>query len=367
MTMDLLLREDFEALLADHKGPCVSLFLPTVRSGPETRQGPIRLRNLLREAQERLLGHGLLPAEIGSLLAPAKNLVEDESFWSRPEAGIAVFCTPDLFRAFRLPLHVRERVAVGRRFIIKPLLPLSSAQPTFFILALSQNQVRLLEARERTVREIDLPGIPRNLVEALGDHETSEMLQLHSAGPRSHSPIYHGTGAGEEDRKAELLRYCRRIDTALRPFLHGKTTPLIAAGAAPLPAIYREASSYPHLLDEEIAGNPEHRSAEELRDLGWKIVRELFQEEQRIAEGRFRELIGTGKASSNLAEVVPAARDGRVDILFLAGDEPTPPNATDEELLEAAAIFTLRNGGTTYEVATSQVPGGGPVAAVYRY
>jgi len=133
--MDPLLREDFESLLADHGGPCVSLFLPTFRAGVETRQGPIRLRSLLREAQERLLGHGLLPAEIGALLAPAKDLVGDVQFWQHGQGdGVAIFCSADFFHAYPLPIQVRERVVVGRRFAIKPLLPLTSGGETFYLL-----------------------------------------------------------------------------------------------------------------------------------------------------------------------------------------------------------------------------------------
>jgi hypothetical protein len=347
--MDPLLREDFESLLADHGGPCVSLFLPTVRAGVETRQGPIRLRGLLREAQERLLGHGLLPAEAGALLAPAKDLLENKEFWRHNADGVAIFCSADLFHAYHLPIHVKERAVVGRRFAIKPLLPLTSGDATFYILALSRNQVRLLEARERSVREVELQGVPRSLEEALGDQDETGSLQ---------------------DEKTELLRFCRRVDTSLRPYLRGRTAPLVVAGAAPLPAIYRQASAYPYLADEEIAGNPEHLTLGELHDLAWHIVGPHFNEEKRMAEERFRELMGTGKASGNLAEVVPAARGGRVDVLFVAGDETDAangPNATEEELLEAAACFTLRNGGTTYEVRSSEMPGGGPVAAVFRY
>ncbi len=132
--MDPLLREDFESLLADHGGPCVSLFLPTFRAGAEARQGPIRLRSLLRAAQERLLGCGLLPAEIGALLAPAKDLVEDEAFWQHNADGVAIFCSADFFHAYRLPIRVRERVVVGRRFAIKPLLPLTSGDATFYLI-----------------------------------------------------------------------------------------------------------------------------------------------------------------------------------------------------------------------------------------
>jgi Bacterial archaeo-eukaryotic release factor family 3 len=367
--MDQMLREDFEALLADHGGPCVSLFLPVPRPGLEMRQGPVRLRNLLREAQEHLLGQGLLPAEAGALLAPAKNLVEDTAFWQQAGDGLAIFCSTDLFRTFRLPLRFRERVVVGRRFAIKPLLPLTSGHGTFYVLALSQNQVRLFAGREHSVREVELTGVPRSLKEALGDQETTEMLQHHTASPagRGAQPaIVSGGGTGKESAKVELLRFCRQVDHGLRPFLAGRTAPLVVAGAEPLPTIYREASSYPYLVEDEIPGNPEHRSARELHDLAWPIVGPRFEDARKAAVERFRELIGTGKASADLAEVVPAARGGRVDVLFVAGDDKDA-SATDEELLEAAAMFTLRNGGTTYEVEAAQVPGGGPVAAVFRY
>lgn len=367
--MDSLLREDFETLLADHGGPCVSLFLPFPHPGLEMRQGPVRLRNLLREAQERLLGHGLLPAEAGALLAPAKDLVEDEAFWQQAGDGLAIFCSADIFRTFRLPLLFRERIVVGRRFAIKPLLPLTSGHGTFYILALSQNQVRLFAGRQHSVREVELTGVPRSLAEALGDQETTEMLQSHTASPAgrgSRPAIISGGGAGQESVKVELLRYCRQVDHGLRHFLSGRTAPLVVAGAAPLPSIYREASSYPYLLEDEIPGNPEHRSAWELHDLAWPIVSPRFEEARKSAVERFSELMGTGKASADLAEVVPAARGGRVDVLFVPGDEKEA-TAMDEELLEAAAMFTLRNGGTTYEVEAAQVPGGGPVAAVFRY
>jgi len=132
--MDPLLREDFESLLADHGGPCVSLFLPTSRAGADVRQGPTRLRNLLRAAQERLLGRGFLPAEAGAFLAPAKDLVEDEHFWQHGADGVAIFISADFFHFYHLPIGVKERVVVGRRFAIKPLLPMTSGGATFYLL-----------------------------------------------------------------------------------------------------------------------------------------------------------------------------------------------------------------------------------------
>lgn len=45
--MDLLNLEELKALVGRNVGACVSLFMPTHRAGAETRQAPIRFKNLL--------------------------------------------------------------------------------------------------------------------------------------------------------------------------------------------------------------------------------------------------------------------------------------------------------------------------------
>jgi hypothetical protein len=50
--MDLFNRADLRALLAEHKRPCVSVFMPAHRGGAE--EDPIRFRKLLGQAEERL-------------------------------------------------------------------------------------------------------------------------------------------------------------------------------------------------------------------------------------------------------------------------------------------------------------------------
>jgi hypothetical protein len=43
------------------------------------------------------------------------------------------------------------------------------------------------------------------------------------------------------------------------------------------------------------------------------------------------------------------------------------PEKGDEELLDAAARLSLRHGGTVYGVDRGEIPGGGQLAAVFRY
>jgi hypothetical protein len=49
---------------------------------------------------------------------------------------------------------------------VKPLLPFLASDGVFYILALSQNQLRLLAGTRHTVDEIDLENVPETLSEA---------------------------------------------------------------------------------------------------------------------------------------------------------------------------------------------------------
>ena len=53
--MATLSRDDVKALLADTGRLRVSMFLPTHRAGAEIQQDPIRLKNLLKQAEKDLV------------------------------------------------------------------------------------------------------------------------------------------------------------------------------------------------------------------------------------------------------------------------------------------------------------------------
>ena len=116
-------RSDLDELVAMDAQPAVSLYLPTHIAGREIRQDPIRLKNLLSAAAERLAATLRRP-EIEDLLGPAESLVGDEDFWRHQEQGLAVFLAPGFNRVHKLPTPVPEEAFLGDHFHIKPLLPL---------------------------------------------------------------------------------------------------------------------------------------------------------------------------------------------------------------------------------------------------
>lgn len=157
--MDILTMEKLKEIIATRSDRCVSLYMPTYRSGQETEQNAIRFKNLLSEAQRKLEAKGVEASLIDKMLKEPRLLLQGSSFWQHQSDGLAVFFSEDSLHLFRLPIAFAEMVILSTRFHIKALLPILNSDGPFHILALSQNQVRLFEGNQYTVDEIDL-GYP---------------------------------------------------------------------------------------------------------------------------------------------------------------------------------------------------------------
>lgn len=145
--MNNLNKEDLRPLLNQAGQWCLSLYLPTHRTGPEMRQDPIRLKNLLRSAESQLLSLGVEEDTARKSLRPVQELLADEQFWQQQSEGLALFLSQELFSYYNLPLEVPELAIVTERFHLKPLLRVLGGTGNYYLLTLSQKQVKLFEAR----------------------------------------------------------------------------------------------------------------------------------------------------------------------------------------------------------------------------
>ncbi|MFA4904322.1 MAG: hypothetical protein WC600_16430 [Desulfobaccales bacterium] len=383
--MRIFTREELRTLVESSQVPCVSVYMPTHRIPTENQQDRTRLKNLLRQAQESLQAYGLRLAEAEALLEPATRLLGAIPFWKDKRDGLALFISPGIFRQYQLPTSFESLVVVAHRFHVKPLLGFLGGKE-FFVLALSQNAVKLFEGSPFGLSAIDDPeGVPKSLADALKYDELIKQLQFRTGigtgGARGErAAMFHGQSA--DDAKDRIQRYFRQIDQGLRDLLREAQSPLVLAGVEYLLPIYKEVNTYPHLLNGGIPGNPEGVNPEDLHRQAWAQVEPYFKREQEEAAARYRQLAGTGRTSYDPGEIVPAAYHGRVECLFVAvarqqwGDydpganqvnlhEAPQPGSFD--LLDLAATQTLLNGGAVYAVEPSEVPDETLLAAVFRY
>ncbi|HZA20219.1 MAG TPA: hypothetical protein VE889_05125, partial [Actinomycetota bacterium] len=109
---EVVTQEDLREILADRPGPAVSIYQPTHR-GVDSEQDALRFKNLVNQAEDRLVEEGNRRAEACKLLEPVRSLLNNREFWRHQLDGLAVFSAPDFFRFYRLPFEVEELVFIG--------------------------------------------------------------------------------------------------------------------------------------------------------------------------------------------------------------------------------------------------------------
>jgi len=380
--MKNLTLDQIKGLAQQTASPSISIFLPTHRAGRETQQDPIRFKNLLRDAEKQLLDGGMGPREASAVLQPAQALLDDSSFWNHQHDGLAVFMAVDDFHYYPLPFRVEELLVVAQSYYVKPVLPLFTNNGHYYILAISQNEVRLFEGTRYGVGQMALPdGTPANMEEALRLDGPQKSLQMHPGGGGG---MFHGQGPGDEEQKVWIEQYLNLVDTSLKEIFREQNAPLILAGVDYLLPMYRKVSEYQHIMEEGIIGNPDHLRPEELQEQAWRIVETYFQQETKKTVEQYQQLASTDKATDNVEEIVAAAFNGRVDKLILSVENqiwgafnPKDGKVTRSSngqskiynlaLLDFTAMNTLQNGGTVYTLSQNEMPTDSPIAAVFRY
>lgn len=385
--MENLTLDQLKGLAQVKQSLSISIFLPTHRAGQDTQQDPIRFKNLLREAEQWLLDSGIGPREAGAFLQPAQALLENGHFRQHQNDGLAVFMASDDFHYYRLPFSVEELLIIAQAYYVKPVLPLFTNNGHYYILAISQNEVRLFEGTRYSVSQIDLPkATPKSLDEALQFDDLEKQLQVHTGTAQGgvRDGMFHGHGLGDEEQKVRIERYLNLVDSSLKEIFRDQQAPLVLAGVDYLLPIYHKVSEYATIMEESITGSPEQFRPEELQEQAWPIVEPYFRQEMETVVEQYQQLVGTGKATDNIEEIVAAAFYGRVDKLVLATNtqvwgifDPDTGNvvhyqeAQSQEdnlpLLDFAAMQTLQNGGSVYALSQEEMPTNSSVLAVFRY
>ncbi len=388
--MQRLSLDDVRLLLASAPDPGVSLYVPNGRTGTQSSENRTQLRNQLRAAEGPLAAAGLDEEARTALLAPVLALVDDIGFWRQPPAGLAIFLGQSTVRVIEIDAPVDRQVFVGNRFHVKPLWPIVTDRLTFFVLALSQKAARLYRGDERGLEEVETEMLPMSLDATLRtDVAPSAQIRLRSAGSigvggRRGAVVHYGAASNEEPLRDEQLHFCQRVDAAVTTQIPAERPPLVLAGVRFLLDLYRQVSHYPGLVDAAIDGNVDRWDTTALHAAAWERLTPERGAQRLTALAEIDRLAHTGRVTTDLRKILPAARQGRVARLFVALDravwgsfdtetlavhfngEPPRP-VLDDDLLDVAAGAAWTTGGDVHALPQSLMPGKALCAAVLRF
>ena len=363
----------------------LSIYLPTHRGGPELREDAVRLKNRISDAERQIDGAQWDRAEFQPHLDRLRELVKDGRFWRWQSDGLAIFVSRDGIEISHVPLKFDELTVVGSDFHILPLIPAVEDGSEFHIVAISRNRARLLQGTRYAVGEVAIDRAPQGVNDLFINDDTSDQLQFRtiaSTDGGDQTSLFHGQGGTERPQEERLLHYFRQIDTEVRRALGWSRAPLIFAGDAPLFPLYQRANQYGNLMDAFIRGNPDELSMGDIHAKAVPIMEEKLRASQEHISQRVSTALAGGRCETKPATLLLSALSGRVDLLLVArgsslwgtvdpekGQVQVHPERTaqSEELLNLAAVHTLRHGGVAVVQDPSVIPDQNQAVGVLRF
>jgi hypothetical protein len=384
--MEMITEKLIQELLQVHQAPCLSLYMPTHRHHPDNQQDPLRLKNLLNEA-EQSLSKKYSSEEIHKFLEPVNKLLNNANFWNHAMDGLGIFRSFDKFEFVKLPISVEALSIVADSFHTKPIRKYLQSVERFHLLGVSLHEIKLYEGNRHSLDEIDLKGdIDTTIEEALGSELTDEHITAASYGGTSgeSSAMHHGHGSKKDEVDLDAERFFREISKQVeenysKPF----ELPLILAALPEHHHLFHEVSKNPYLEPEGVKINPFALDKEELVKLAWEAMEPAYHANLKSLGERFSQAKAEAKGSDDYKELAIAAVEGRIDTLLVEADkviEARISNLTTgntqkkdlndprvDDLTDDMGELVLKMGGKVVIIPAEKMPTETGLAGIFRY
>jgi hypothetical protein len=360
------------------QGPCVTLVLPARDTATRTK-----FRTALNDIRQQLKGK-LPDEELESLLEPVNTI--DPAADPKRHGSKLILRSPEVFHQIPVNIELTETATAGDHFSVRAILTAAAAQKYFYLLALSQNRMRILRCTDTSSEELPWPaGVPASLEEAMQTRKPDHVLDnMHTGGPSTGSMrgVMFGTSSDADDKDEYMLHFFMEVEKGLKPLLKGSEDPLVVVGVEHELALYKRVNTYPNLFEPGVHGSADGLEGGEIHTRALQLLAEHpAGQTQKLLSG-FDKKIGTGHASTHIHDMVIAAHQGRVSHFFFQESARYPGTfdavrsrvkRTEDELdqpidlIDFTVLETLRNGGEAMIEQASHLPNGVPACALFRY
>lgn len=357
---------------------CITIALNTHRYNNDAQQDPLRFKKMVQEADRKLEENGHSESEREELLDEINQLKEKHKFWLKQQESLIVFAGDDLFEYQKLPFKITEQVYVNNHFCIKPLIDFQQRMGTYFVLALSKNNIRLVRINNKSTSEVELEDIPTSY-EEFTQYDVYEK-NLSSSSTGSGNKQYHGTGDAAADDDRYIEEFIKQVESGVTAYLRKTNAPLLLAGVDRIRSKYLKVNHYENVVtDSALKGNPDKWSEKELEEKSRPIIEKEQMEKIHKEAETVADYTNTDRFVRDIQQVTKAAHYGQIDTLFIERDKEQPGYFNHEseevitereastELYNWAGVKVLQNSGKVYILDKEHMPNNAALCALLRY
>lgn len=321
--MKAITRNQWDAL-ARHESPAVSLYLPLHPQDWADQGDVLRLNQLASQAESQLLAIGISNPEIQILLNVVRDIPKSPE-WKSRRGSVVALVNRDSSHILWLDGKVDAAAWGDNCFHVRPLLPFVVESDQYLLLKLSENHCSLNIGSAAGISGLAIDELPSCITDARDVDRGDPELQVHAmnaGGLGRRGSIFHGHGGQADSQAVNWQAYLQQIASAIQRRFPNAAMPLVLATVEDNFAEWRQITGYPDAQQVLLGGNPDHVSDQELHDRAWQAMAAIRQREAMAIHKQYEDSRNSGRVRAGLGEVISAASNGRVDVLFVDSRAP---------------------------------------------
>ncbi|MCC8146632.1 MAG: hypothetical protein LIO93_09395 [Bacteroidales bacterium] len=310
------LKEKIEQLASEKNDPSVTISLNTHRTHPDSLKDEIVLKNLLNEAEKRVIeNYGKRP--VAKLLENIEDM-KDKIDVNYLLDSLHIFLSNNTKEFFKLTWPTPEdRVLIDDTFDVNALIKSYNRCEEYLILVLSQGGTLVFKAmNDQIVEEIKNDDFPFE-----------------------ENPYYI---PDREDRTdAELVdnmirQYYNEVDKAAQKVCQEYNLKCIVASVEENYSMLLQVADKPDIYIGHTPINYNKLEPHNIVKSTWEIIKQQLMEERAEAIQEAKDAIANARVTSDLLEIYQAAIDGRGDLLIVYEGFSQPVKMIDDRTFEYA-------------------------------
>lgn len=275
---------------------CITIILNTHRTKPDYLKDSLTLKNLVKDAENRLLND--IGKREAAPLIKKLNKLADEIDHSYNLESLMLFVNEDVADYTRLTLPVSDRVVIDNTFATRDLFRALRMETNYYALVLSQGSVRLLEVlNDKVVKEFGSPFPMENLA------STNPNRRDLSNAPRLTNL---------------LLDFFNKTDKEINK-IH-KTNPLpvlVVATDENYHYLMKMADKKEIYYDTFLNQNKINEKDFAIAEAAWEVVRELVKKKNDKLKEDLKKAVSNNQFLSDTNDIWRGIHEGRVRTLFI--------------------------------------------------
>lgn len=319
----MALKDQLQKLAAEKNTPCVSISLNTHRTHPDNTHDVVKLKNLLHEAEERVIAEfGKRP--VASLLQKISKVASEVDLNYNLDS-LHIFLSNDTTEIIKSTWETsNEGVHISDSFAIRSVIKDYNRSETYLLILLSQSGVQLFEAiNDGIIQEIkneDFP-FPENQHYNTNKEKGSDSKYLDNL----------------------LREFLNKVDKALvKVHLATNLNCVVVCteeNYSQLQQVADKASMYLGYAPINYNKTATHQIVQQ----SWEIVKSLQVERRTKAIEEMKEAVSNGKVLTDLQDIYRAAIDGLGELLIVHQDFKQAVMMKDDRSFDLVDDATIPN------------------------